>query len=92
MNDNNVNIITIEKNVPIPPLSWSKEDCLKYKFIESMEINDSFKVNGNMPDYSPTTVRSKVYGMNSKGIRRYTIRTLEGDSNNPKAIRVWRVK
>ena len=45
-----------------------------------------------MPDYSPTTVRSKVYGMNSKGIRRYTIRTLEGDSNNPKAIRVWRVK
>ena len=76
MNENNVNIITIEKNVPIPALTWSKEDTLKYKFIEGMEINVSFKVNGNMPDYSPTTVRSKIYGLNSKGSKRFTIRTL----------------
>ena len=92
MNENNVNIITIEKNVPIPALTWSKEDNLKYKFIEGMEVNDSFKINGNMPDYSPATVRSKIYGFNSKGSKRFTIRTLAGNSNNPTAIRVWRIK
>jgi hypothetical protein len=92
MNENNVNVITIEKNIPIPALSWSQGDAIKYKFIESMEINDSFKVNGNMPDYNPSSVRSKVYGLNSKGLKKFTIRTLEGNSNNPTAIRVWRIK
>jgi hypothetical protein len=91
-NNSNVNVITIEKNVPIPALSWSKADSTKYLFVHDMDIDDSFKVNGNMPDYSPTTVRSHIYGLNSKGSKRYTIRTLEGHSSNPSSIRVWRIK
>ena len=88
----NINVITIEKNIPIPALIWRKGNSEKYMFINSMEIMDSFKVNGNTPNFSPSTVRSHVYGLNSKGERKFTIRTLEGHSSNPTAIRVWRIK
>ena len=87
-----VNIITIEKNIPIPALTWSKGSLEKYKFIETMDKGDSFKVNGNTPDFSPSTVRSHVYGLNSKAEKQFTIRTLEGSSSRPVAIRVWRIK
>ena len=87
-----INVITIEKNIPIPTLTWSTRNPEKYRFVQAMELLDSFKVNGNTPDFSPSTVRSYIYGLNSKGERKYTIRTLEGHSNNPTAIRVWRVK
>lgn len=90
--ENNVNVITIEKNVPIPALTWTKGDSKKYLFVHSMDIKDSFKINGCTPDYSPTTVRSHIYGLNTKGSKRFTIRTLEGNSSNPTAIRVWRTK
>ena len=88
----NINIITIEKNIPIPAVVWSRGNPEKYKFIDTMDCTDSFKVNGNTPDFSPSTIRSYVYGLNSKGTKQFTIRTLEGHSNNPTAIRVWRVK
>ena len=87
-----VNVITIEKNVPIPALTWTKGDSKKYLFVDTMEIEDSFKINGNTPDFSPTTIRSHIYGRNTKGSKRFTIRTLEGNSGNPTAIRVWRTK
>ena len=88
----NVNIITIEKNIPIPPVVWERANPEKYNFIHSMEVGDSFKVNGNTPNFFPTTVRSHIYGINSKGKKQFTIRTLEGCSQNPIAIRVWRIK
>ena len=87
----NINVITIEKNIPIPAVVWAKGNPEKYMFINTMDRGDSFKVNGNTPDFSPSTVRSYVYGLNSKGERKFTIRTLEGNSNNPTAIRVWRI-
>ena len=87
----NINVITIEKNIPIPTLTWSTRNPEKYRFVQAMELLDSFKVNGNTPDFSPSTVRSYIYGLNSKGERKFTIRTLDGHSNNPKAIRVWRI-
>ena len=86
------NIITIEKNVPIPVLRTGC-DRMKYIFLENMEIGDSFCINGNTPDYNPKAVRSHVYGKHSTKTRtRYTVRTVNGDSNNPKAIRIWRVQ
>jgi hypothetical protein len=88
----NVNVITIEKNVPIPSIIHPRGCAEKYNFIKDMEIGDSFKVNGVTPDFVPATVRSHIYGLNSKGHKQFTIRTLEGCSKNPKSIRVWRTK
>ena len=87
-----INVIVIEKNIPIPALTWSSGNSEKYVFMQTMEPLDSFKVNGNTPGFSPSTVRAYVYGLNSKGEKRFTIRTLEGHSSNPTAIRVWRIK
>ena len=86
------NVITIEKNIPLPELKVGR-DRMKYVFLNAMEVGDSFCINGNTPDYSPKAVRSHVYGRHStKSKVRYTVRTVRGDSNNPKEIRVWRVK
>ena len=87
------NIITIEKNVPIPTCSrGGPSRSLKYLFIENMVEGDSFYINGNTPDFLPATVKAYIYKLNSKTRRIYTIRTLEGPSKNPLAIRVWRTK
>ena len=94
----NINVITIEKNIPIPELTWSKACLDKYNFVEMMEIGDSFKVNGNTPNFTPSAIRAYIYGLNSKKIpteippKKFTIRTLEGHSKHPTAIRVWRVR
>ena len=87
----NTNVITIEKNVPIPELKWTCNTD-KYAFMKSLEVTDSFYINGNTPDFSPVSVRSYVYGLNSKTEKKYTIRTIEGPSKSPVAIRVWRTK
>ena len=88
----NTNIITIEKNIPIPELRIGG-NRMKYIFLNNMEIGDSFCINGNSPDYSPKAVRSHVYGKHSTKVKaRYTVRTIKGDSENPKEIRVWRIQ
>jgi hypothetical protein len=92
MKEHNMNIITIEKNIPIPAIVHPRGCAEKYNFIQNMEIDDSFKINGVTPDFSPIGVRAHIYGLNSTTERSYTIRTIEGLSSNPKAIRVWRIK
>ena len=87
---NNTNVITIEKNIPIPELTWIGSNAIKYRFIESMEVTDSFSINGNTPDFSPIGVRAYVYGLNSNTDRTYTIRTIRGESSSPEEIRIWR--
>ena len=87
---NNTNIITIEKNIPVPEVI-GRGSAVKYDFMKNMEIGDSFYINGNTPDFSPGSVRSHVYGLNADTAKKYTIRTLEGHSKNPRAIRVWRI-
>ena len=88
------NIITIEKNIPCPSSSWGR--CIiKYAFMKNMEVNDSFYINGNTPDFTPVSVRSYVYGLNAKSEnsgKKYTVRTISGNSNNPNGIRVWRIQ
>ena len=90
MYGNKPNIITIEKNVPIPELRIGGTR-MKYVFLDNMEVGDSFCINGNTPNYSPKAVRSHVYAKHSKSKRRYAIRTLTGHFRKPKAIRVWRI-
>jgi len=87
-----MNIITIEKNIPIPAILHPRGCSEKYNFIQDMEVNDSFKINGVTPDFSPIGVRAHVYGLNTSTNRSYTIRTIKGVSANPEAIRVWRTK
>ena len=91
MYGNKPNIITIEKNVPIPELRVGGTR-MKYVFLDNMEVGDSFCINGNTPDYSPKAVRSHVYGKHStKNRTRYTVRTIKGNADSPTEIRVWRI-
>ena len=87
------NVITIEKNIPIPIRTYQKARS-KYHFIYNMEIGDSFKINGNTPNFDPKQVRQYVYNLNNKkslGMK-FTVCTIKGRALKPKAIRVWRVK
>ena len=93
------NIITIEKNVPVPALIRGvKGNHGKYKFVEeNLEPGDSFVVNGNTPDITPRALKSWVYNRKRKASKEslrkrvYAIRTLSGTCSNPTSIRVWRV-
>ena len=95
---NRTNVITIEKNIPIPPFSRGGGSFGKYNFVEVMSIGDSFVVNGNTPDITPRAIKCWIYNQRVKGRtsslrnRRYTMRTLSGGSKNPTSIRIWRVR
>ena len=88
----NLNIITIEKNVPIPDVRQGI-DSNRYLFLNNMEIGDSFVINGNTPNYKPKGVRQHLYGKHhtKKNKSKYTIRTISGHHTNPTGIRVWRI-
>ena len=89
--NNEINVITIEKDVPIPETRVGY-NRLKYTFLKTMKVGDSFCINGNTPNYNPKAVRSHVYGRHStKTQTRYTVRTLRGGTDSPLAIRVWRI-
>ena len=42
------NVITIEKDIPIPPIA-SKGEHGNYRFVNQMQVGDSFVINGNTP-------------------------------------------
>ena len=94
------NVITIQKNIPIPAMYRGNPHGGpgKYDFSEQLEIGDSFVINGNTPDITPKAIKCWVYNQTVKGKtsalrnRRYTTRTLKGTSTEPKSIRIWRVK
>ena len=54
---NNTNIITIEKNVPIPERTYGTS-TKKYLFLKSMDVGDSFVVDKNNPDFDPVYLDS----------------------------------
>ena len=87
------NVITIEKNIPIPDRNHHHA-ISKYHFVKKMEIGDSFKINGNTPNFSPKRVRQYMYNLNArKSLKmKFTVHTLKGTGPNPDSIRVWRVK
>ena len=89
----NTNVITIEKNVPLPRVV-TRHDTERYSFLNNMEVGDSFSINGNTPDFTPVGVRSYIYQQNAKRQHKlkYTVRTTRGKSSFPRAIRVWRIK
>lgn len=94
---NRTNVITIEKNVPIPMII-ARGCADKYLFTHQLDVTDSCVINGNTPDMTPKSVRCWIYNQRTKATtselraRRYTIRTLSGPSKNPTSIRIWRVR
>ena len=91
MKTTGVNIITIEKNVPLPKRLRGVRESFKYVFMNRMQVGDSFSVNEDHPDYSPHAVRCYVHSKRARtGSRKYATRTIKGNSKNPTAIRVWR--
>ena len=85
------NVITIEKNIPIPrPLTNGRGGSYKYNFLSDLEIGDSFVINGNMPDYKPTCSSTLYAQAKERGLK-VSIRTEEGPAKLPTRIRVWRV-
>ena len=88
--NNELNVITIEKDVPMPELR-NGYNRRKYNFLKNMGVGDSFIINGNTPDYKPKAVRSHVYGRHSNKTQiRYAVRTIKGNTDSPSSIRVWR--
>ena len=91
------NVITIEKNIPIPAPS-GRGIAGRYNFVLDIEVGDSFVVNGNTPDISPKAIKCWVYNQPRKGLnseartRKYATRTLSGTSLNPTSLRIWRVR
>ena len=85
------NVITIEKNVPRPPIRMRDGKRAKYDFLSTLEIGDSFVINGNMPDYKPGC-SSTLYAQAKDRDLRISIRTEEGPSDKPTRIRVWRTE
>ena len=88
-----MNVITIEKNIPIPDVRQSI-DAYRYLFLNKMEIGDSFVINGSTPDYNPKGVRSYIYGKHTRKNNsvKYTIRTTAGHHSKPTSIRIWRIQ
>lgn len=87
-----MNVITIEQNIPIPEVVGGRgANSAKWNFINRLAVTNSFYINGNTPDYKAATVRSHVYKLNATTDRKYTVRTIRGNTSNPLAIRVWRI-
>ena len=85
------NVITIEKNVPRPNVNRGTNGLTpKYDFLSTLEIGDSFVINGNMPDYKPTCSSTLYAQAKERGLK-VSIRTEAGPSKLPTRIRVWRV-
>ena len=86
--------ITIEKNIPIPEVFRANRDSEKYNFLEHLEVGDSFVISHSTPNFVPESARRYIYTLQTKRdtSRKYTIRTLSGKSENPRAIRVWRIR
>ena len=53
----NINVITIEKNIPIPEPRIAGGRKFLYGFLRSVEVGDSFVINGNTPGFTQKVVR-----------------------------------
>tara|TARA_R110002020_G_scaffold195210_2_gene396211 strand:+ start:2526 stop:2801 length:276 start_codon:yes stop_codon:yes gene_type:complete len=90
---NNTNVITIEKNIAMPPIrGYTNHE--RYNFVDKMDIGDSFVIDKSTPDFSAENTRKHIYLRNAskKSGVKFAVRTLSGRSTNPQSIRVWRIR
>ena len=100
-----MNVIKIDKNIPLPKVTHTNRRS-DFHFLKSLEVGDSFMVNGNTPNLSPKSAMTACYSLAKKyrdlsvkggsdyQLRnfRISIRTQEGTSLKPKSVRIWRVR
>ena len=100
-----MNVIKIDKNIPLPKVTHANRRS-HFHFLKSLEVGDSFMVNGNTPNLSPKSAMTACYSLAKKyrdlSVRgssdyqlrnfRISIRTQEGTSLKPKSVRIWRVR
>ena len=101
LSNNNVpNVIKIRDNVPVPKPVKSHQ-LSKYGFISTLEVGQSFEINGNTPDYNAKSLAPAAYAVASyvrktthlKKDKRFAVscRTLEGTCKEPTVVGCWRI-
>ena len=87
--------IKIRNNVALPPILPKRMN--KYGFISTLEVGESFEVNGDTPDFKPQSLVAAAYSI-AKRVRRTTnkdfrvaCRTIEGTSTHPIVTACWRI-
>jgi len=90
------NVIKIRDNVPLPTPTMSRQ-LSKYGFISTLEVGQSFEINGDTPDYKAKSLAPAAYAV-AKHIRKHTrdrkftvsCRTLKGTCKEPVIVGCWR--
>jgi len=87
--------IKIRNNVALPSIALKKAN--RYGFISTLEVGESFEINGDTPDFKPRSLVSAAYSI-ARHVRRTTnkdfrvaCRTIEGTSTNPVVTGCWRI-
>jgi len=98
-----MNVIKIDKHVPLPKAATYQggRPRSRFHFLKTLEVGDSFEINGNTPGISPKSAMTACYTL-AKNYRksssfkfkdfRVSVRTTSGTSADPKSIRIWRVQ
>ena len=89
-------VIKIRDNVPLPMPTKSLQ-LSKYGFISTLEVGQSFEINGDTPDYNAKSLAAAAYAVathvrETTRHRKFTVacRTLEGTCKNPVIVGCWR--
>ena len=90
------NVIKVRDNIPLPTPTMSMQ-LSKYGFISTLEVGQSFEINGDTPDYKAKSLAPAAYAV-AKHIRentrhrKFTVacRTLEGTCKQPVIVGCWR--
>ena len=88
--------IKIRNNVPLPNAERGNT-VSKYGFISTLNVGESFEVNGDTPEFKAKSLAPAAYAV-AKHVRtttrnkKFTVacRTLHGTCKNPTVVRVWR--
>ena len=88
--------IVIRNNVPVPNAERGNTYS-KYGFITTLEVGESFEVNGDTPAFKAKSLAPAAYAI-AKHVRtttrnkKFTVacRTIHGTCKNPTVVGVWR--
>ena len=87
-------IIRIDSHIPIPE-NIRGGGVTKYKFMNDMNIGDSFEVRDDNEHITPHGVRAHAYNYkyhNKNSTYKFSVRLISGTSKKPRAVRIWRIK
>ena len=88
------NIIRIDSHIPIPK-NLREGGITKYKFMDDMNIGDSFEVRDDNEYLTPHGARGHAYNYkyhNKNSTYKFSVRLIAGTAKKPRAVRIWRIK